>query len=105
MTLLAKMGVAPTEPLSDVAAELTLELNVVKSVLFTVLDPTLDPLGGALSTHQLFFLKTLLVFLLIHLTVFQSTKVRYLAFEAFIVSQLEEAEILKLPIVSIARVF
>ena len=60
---LAKVCISPTEPLRDVAAELTLELDEVCSVYFAFSISHSQCIGSTLTANQFFSLK-LLLFLL-----------------------------------------
>lgn len=81
MTRLTEMSVAPTEPLSRRATELTLELNEIDSVFGTVFYRNVT----AFRTHQLFLIKALLLSILIgvhHLgAVLSSTEIWFFTLE------------------------
>lgn len=85
MALFTKVGVAPTEPLRDVAAELAFELDVVCAVLFAIIHSSLYFARGAFRTNKLFFL-VLLIYLLLFLVLqafFHASEIGLLALIAF----------------------
>ena len=88
MTRLAEVRIAPAEPLSDIAAELALELDKVGPVDFTVCCAETKLLGGTLGADELLWLE-LLRCCLGRDTILHATKVGYLAFEALIVGEFE----------------
>jgi len=80
------MGVSPAEPLSDRATEFTFELNKIEAVLFTVSDTSSNSYRGATCTDQLVRFE-ISCFLLSPDTILHTSKVRFLAFEALVISQ------------------
>lgn len=99
------MGVAPTEPLSNITAKLAFEFYVVKTVFFAVFHAALYAIARAFCAYEILFLELLLIFFLIHLAVFKPSKVWIFTCKAFIVSELEEAIIFEFIVVTITRVF
>ena len=99
-----EVSVAPAIPLSSIAAELALELYIVKAVFFAVLDSSLDSFRRALRTDKFLLFVRILILFLVHLAILETAKVRSLTFEAFIVCQLKEAEVLKLVVVGVSRI-
>jgi hypothetical protein len=86
MAWLTEMSSPKAEPLSNSAAELAFELNVVCAMLRTVSYACSNHLSSALSTHKLF---RLVVYIILRLVaVLHSSEVGRLALEAQIVSQL-----------------
>lgn len=99
MTWLAEVSIAPAEPLGYAAAEFAFEFDIVQAMFFAVFNSTLDSVRGALSAHELLFLEFFLILFLVEETIFEPTKIRALALEAFVVGQLIETEFLELAVV------
>ncbi len=101
---LAKMGVAPAEPLRDRAAELALELYVVGAVLLAVGDACVraECVGRALTAHQLLGLVHLSLLLGLD-AVLHASEIGCLAFETLIVRAFVHSPLLKVLVVWVPR--
>ena len=88
VAVLAEMRGAPAEPLCQIAAEATLELDEVRAVGLARFDAALDAHRRARRTHKLLRLVDLLLLLRTN-TVFLATEIGEFALKALIVSQLE----------------
>lgn len=85
MARVAEMSGAPTEPLSDRAAEFALEFNELVSVLFAIILTDSDCLCGALTTDQFFRLEVLFSLFVILFTILLSSEVNVFALETLII--------------------
>ena len=66
MARVAKMSIAPAEPLGNGTAELTLELYVVDAMLRTVFNPCAGTFGGTLTAYEILLLVLLSLILLLY---------------------------------------
>ncbi len=99
------MGVSPAEPLGNTAAELTLEFDVVSSMLATVLDASAYTFSRALAADQLFRLVVLvLVVLVLVSAVLHPSEVRLFALKALVVAELGHRVPLQVIIIDEARI-
>ena len=88
------MGVAPTEPLRDRAAELALELYELGAVRFALVLPHPQLLGRARAANQVLRFE-LLLFLLGPNAVLHAAEVGLVAREAKVVRALENCKLLQ----------
>ena len=103
VTIIAKVCIAPTEPLSYTTAILAFEVDEVSAVLFTVFNATLHRRRRAFAANELFWFK----FLLLHCvnTVFFASEICIFAFETLIVSEFVHRVCLKVVEIEIIFVF
>lgn len=86
MTIITEMCWAPAEPLRYGAAELAFELYEVSTMCFTLFDTSTHCTCSTTTTHQLLWVE-LTLSLVIVLTRFETSKVRFLAFETHVVRE------------------
>jgi len=104
MALFTEVSSSPAEPLSNVAAELALELYEISPMFGAVFNPSPHTLSRALSTNQLFRFEYLILVLLVLVgTILHPSKVRNLALEAHIVAELSHS--IPLQVIAVNEVF
>ena len=97
MARIAEVRRAPAEPLGYGAAELTLELYVLDTMLCTVFNTSADTFGGALTADEILLLVVfcLILLLCIDYAIFQTAEIWLFAFEALVVCAFEDGETLQ----------
>ena len=104
MTRLAKVSIAPAEPLRDRAAKLAFEFDEVSAVCFATRISHAQTRRGTLPAHQLFRLE-ILGLLLRAQAILHATKVRIVTLVTLIVGQFERGPPLKVSVVVSVRIF
>lgn len=84
MAGLTEMGITPTKPLGDGAAEFAFVFDEIHPVRFAIFHPTSHAYSCALTTHQLLFFEILIV-VLSCFAIFHAAEVRVVAFVALII--------------------
>jgi hypothetical protein len=86
MARLTEMCITPAEPLCNGAAEFAFEFNEFRPMIFADFNATTDTDGCTFSTNQLFLLEILII-ILGRFTIFHSSKVGVIAFEALVIGK------------------
>ena len=105
MTWLTKMSCSPAKPNRNIAAKLAFEFYVVLSMLRTFcFSSQIKHFIWAFTTNEIFLFKIAISFHIVS-TLFQTTKIRNLAFKAHIIWKSCQSILLKIVVIGVLRIF